>query len=264
RTLSLQGVVEAQRDLNIWLILFQLPAFVMYLFAAVAETNRAPFDLAEAESELVGGFHTEYSGFRFSIYFIAEYANMVVVSAIAVALFLGGWYLPLGNGLAAWFEKRPDLFALLGVLVFAAKTAFVLYLFFWLRWTFPRYRFDQLMDIGWKWMIPSALLNIVLTAIIFTVGQELNLIRAKGDGLVITPLGYGYFIGMSVLSLIPIALLLQTINQNSRTFNLHAHRTTIRFSERYASPKEDVAPAAETKSESAQADSPTASETKKD
>ncbi len=242
KTLSMQGIVEAQQKMGVWLVLFQLPAFVIFIFSAVAETNRAPFDLPDAESELVGGFHTEYSGFRFSIYFIGEYTAMVVVSAVGATLFLGGWYFPGLAQLHSGFlmQKLPQLadgiYSLLGVLVFAAKTGFILYLFFWLRWTFPRYRYDQLMDIGWKWLLPAALANIVLTAIFFVIGQTLGFVASKGGYIEVSTTGKLYFTAMSFVTMVPLLLLLNVINRNSKSFNLRAQRTQIRFSTRYAKP----------------------------
>jgi len=151
----------------------QIFAFVVYVISAVAETNRVPFDLPEAESELVAGFFTEYSGMRFAFFFIAEYGNMILVSCIAAALFLGGWNAPYpGTALArmgfvqfAWVEN---------VMWFAAKVYFFLFLFFWLRATLPRLRYDQLMRFGWKVMLPIALGNILVTAIaayLFPMGK---------------------------------------------------------------------------------------------
>ena len=142
----------------------QIFAFVVYVISAVAETNRVPFDLPEAESELVAGFFTEYSGMRFAFFFIAEYANMILVSCVAAALFLGGWNAPypgtileyIGLERIAWMEN---------VVWFAVKVYFFLFLFFWLRATLPRLRYDQLMRFGWKVMLPIALGNIVLTAL---------------------------------------------------------------------------------------------------
>jgi NADH-quinone oxidoreductase subunit H len=131
----------------------QIFAFVVYVISAVAETNRVPFDLPEAESELVAGFFTEYSGMRFAFFFIAEYGNMILVSCIAAALFLGGWNAPYPGT------------ALENVVWFAAKVYFFLFLFFWLRATLPRLRYDQLMRFGWKVMLPIALGNILVTAI---------------------------------------------------------------------------------------------------
>jgi NADH-quinone oxidoreductase subunit H len=234
KTFSMQGIVEAQKHLGVWLILFLFPAFILYLVSAVAETNRAPFDLAEAESELVGGFHTEYSGFRFSIFFIAEYANMVVVSAIGAAIFLGGWYFP---GLEELCAKLPEAFrdivyTALAVGVFVAKVAFILYLFIWIRWTFPRYRYDQLMELGWKWLMPAAIANIVFTAIIFVVGMQLGFVKTVGSYLEMTLQGKAYFIAASLLSSLPLLALLNTINRNSKSFNLRAQRTTLRMSTR--------------------------------
>lgn len=229
RTFSMQGIVEVQKDLGVWLIFFLFPAFVVYLVSAVAETNRAPFDLAEAESELVGGFHTEYSGFRFSIYFIAEYTNMVVVSAIGATVFLGGWYFP---GVEDLCKKLPPsisegVYTIVSVGVFAAKVAFILYLFIWMRWTFPRYRYDQLMELGWKWLMPAALINIVMTAIIFIVGKEYGFVSTVAGQLKMTGTGKAYFTIAGLLGSLPVLALLNTINRNSRSFNLRAQRTVI-------------------------------------
>ena len=169
-SLSLVKITEAQAGgFWNWFIIGwgsfpQIFAFVVYVISAVAETNRVPFDLPEAESELVAGFFTEYSGMRFAFFFIAEYANMILVSCVAAALFLGGWNAPypgtilehIGLERIAWMEN---------VVWFAAKVYFFLFLFFWLRATLPRLRYDQLMRFGWKVMLPIALGNIVLTAI---------------------------------------------------------------------------------------------------
>jgi len=158
-TLSLVGMVEAQREQHVWYILPQIVAFFIYLVAGVAESNRNPFDLPEAESELVAGFHTEYSGMRFALFFLGEYANMIVVSAVATTLFLGGWLPPFPHLL-------PGLAVIPGPIWFALKAFVFLFAYIWFRGTFPRYRFDQLMDLGWKWMIPLALLNIFFTGLI--------------------------------------------------------------------------------------------------
>jgi NADH-quinone oxidoreductase subunit H len=142
----------------------QIFAFVVYVISAVAETNRVPFDLPEAESELVAGFFTEYSGMRFAFFFIAEYANMVLVSCVAAALFLGGWNAPYPGTILAHIGLEP--FAWIeGVAWFTVKVYGFLFLFFWLRATLPRLRYDQLMKFGWKVMLPIALANIVVTAI---------------------------------------------------------------------------------------------------
>ena len=168
-SLSLVKITEAQAGgfWNWYVLAMPFPqifAFVVYVISAVAETNRVPFDLPEAESELVAGFFTEYSGMRFAFFFIAEYANMILVSCVAAALFLGGWNAPypgtileyIGLERIAWMES---------VVWFAVKVYFFLFLFFWLRATLPRLRYDQLMRFGWKVMLPIALGNIVLTAI---------------------------------------------------------------------------------------------------
>jgi NADH-quinone oxidoreductase subunit H len=159
-TMSLVGIVEAQRTQGVWFIFdvfpFGLIAFFIYLVAGVAETNRNPFDLPEAESELVAGFHTEYSGMRFALFFLGEYANMIVISAVATTLFLGGWLRPFPSVEAlAFLDLVP------GPIWFFVKMAVFLFAYIWFRGTFPRYRFDQLMDLGWKWLIPLALANIV-------------------------------------------------------------------------------------------------------
>ncbi len=148
-TLSLNGIVEWQRA-NFWLILVQPAGFLLYLVAAIAETNRAPFDLPEAENELTAGFHTEYSGFRFSLFFLGEYINMLVVSGLAATMFLGGWDGPIFPG-PVWFFVKVLLF---------------MFVYIWLRATVPRFRFDQLMGMAWKVLLPLVLLNIFLTAVI--------------------------------------------------------------------------------------------------
>jgi NADH-quinone oxidoreductase subunit H len=154
-TLDLYSIVEQQSGWYglQWNIFYQPLAFILYLIAAIAETNRVPFDLPEAETELVAGFHTEYSSIKFLLFFNAEYINMITVSMLATTLFLGGWN---GPGVAQ--------FPLLGVLYFFAKILFFLFLYIWLRGTLPRFRFDQLMDFGWKFLLPVAIFNIVLTA----------------------------------------------------------------------------------------------------
>src|SRR6059036_819083 len=167
-SLSLVKITEAQTGwFWNWFIFAppfpQIFAFVVYVISAVAETNRLPFDLPEAESELVAGFFTEYSGMRFAFFFLAEYANMILVSCIAAALFLGGWNAP-----APFLQFHGSLAHLLwlsATIWFAVKVYFFLFLFFWLRATLPRLRYDQLMRFGWKVMLPIALGNILITAI---------------------------------------------------------------------------------------------------
>ena len=158
-SLSMVDIVAAQKANGVWFGFVQPVALFIYAVGALAETNRSPFDLPEAEQELVAGFHTEYSGMRFALFFLAEYANMIVVSAIATTLFFGGWLRPFPN------------VAFLGVLDlvptwiwFVVKTFLILYVFLWIRATLPRYRYDQLMRIGWKILIPLAIANVIVTA----------------------------------------------------------------------------------------------------
>src|SRR5256885_1370677 len=171
RTLSLSGIVAAQGSDSIWYLLYQPAGFLIFLISGIAENNRAPFDLPEAESELVAGFHTEYSGIRWSLFFMAEYAAMVVVAAVATTVFLGGWYFPGVLRLAGGYN---NLYVFLRLLGFVVKCAVLLYVYFWLRWTVPRYRYDQLMDLGWKWLIPASLLNIVWTGLTVFAVQALD------------------------------------------------------------------------------------------
>jgi len=217
-TLSMQGIVAAQQKAGIWFVFgnygFMIVPFVVYMVSAVAETNRAPFDLPEAESELVAGFHTEYSGFRWALYFLAEYANIFVVSGVAVTLFWGGWLRPFPS--VAWLEKPLNygvpviLFlgsailsvplikrlvdpiqqkvllgailllvviaavfavplinqAIIGLFWFLLKVSVIIYLMIWFRGTFPRYRYDQLMNIGWKVMIPIGIVSVIVNALL--------------------------------------------------------------------------------------------------
>ena len=158
-TLSMVGIVEAQKKAEIWYVVPQIVAFFIYFVAGVAESNRNPFDLPEAESELVAGYHTEYSGMRFALFFLGEYANMIVISAVATTVFLGGWLAPFPKYL-------PFLAVVPGPIWFFLKISVFLFAYIWFRGTFPRYRFDQLMDLGWKWMLPLALGNLALTGLI--------------------------------------------------------------------------------------------------
>ena len=162
-TLDLTKIVEEQSSWHgsRWLILLTPLSFVVYLIAAIAETNRVPFDLPEAETELVAGFHTEYSAMKFALFFLAEYINMFTVSMLATTMFLGGWNVPFAEDL---FGRGTFLFALVSVIGFLAKIIFFLFLYIWIRGTLPRFRFDQLMDFGWKFLLPLALLNIFITA----------------------------------------------------------------------------------------------------
>lgn len=163
-TLSLVGIVEAQRAAHVWYVFAQPVAFGLLVIGGLAETNRAPFDLPEAEQELTGGFHTEYSGMRFALFFLAEYANMIVVSSVVTTLFLGGYLRPFPNVAAlAWLGVVP------GWMWFLLKSFAFLYLFIWIRATLPRYRYDQLMRLGWKVFIPVAIANLVATAVVRVV-----------------------------------------------------------------------------------------------
>jgi len=182
---------------------------------------------------LVAGFHTEYSGFRWSLFFMAEYAAMVVVTAVATTLYLGGWYFP-------WVYKIEiagfhSLYVAVSVFVFLAKAGLLLYLYFWLRWTLPRFRYDQLMDLGWKWMLPAALINIVVTAIGVTVIQGLHnpagfrTIKSLETGLGLTLSGKAMAIVFGFGNLLVTAGILSLINWRSRDFNLKKQRRQIRL-----------------------------------
>jgi NADH-quinone oxidoreductase subunit H len=154
QTLSLTGIVHAQR--GIWFVIPQFAGFIIFLVASFAETNRAPFDLVEADAELVGGYFTEYGGTPFVAYLFAEYMNMIVVSGIAVTMFFGGWLLPGNPHVPAWVDP----------FIVIAKMMIFFSFFIWVRATLPRLRYDQLMSFGWKVMLPLATLNLLVTAII--------------------------------------------------------------------------------------------------
>ena len=163
-TLDLGQIVENQsawHGLRWNIFLFQPLGFLVYLIAAIAETNRVPFDLPEAETELVAGFHTEYSAMKFALFFLAEYINMFTVSMLATTLFFGGWNVPF---LDLLLPRGSFLFGLISVLGFIVKICVFLFVYIWLRGTLPRFRFDQLMSFGWKILLPLALLNIFFTA----------------------------------------------------------------------------------------------------
>jgi NADH-quinone oxidoreductase subunit H len=233
RTLSLSGIVIAQGSDSIWYILYQPAGFVIFLISGIAENNRAPFDLPEAESELVAGFHTEYSGMRWSLFFMAEYAAMVVVAAVGTTLYLGGWYFPFVNRIQE--AGYHNVYVIVSLLVFLVKASLILYFYFWLRWTLPRFRYDQLMDIGWKWLIPSALINIVLSAFAVFFVQALDgwkgmkTIELMDRGLNLTGTGKVIMIIFGVIGLLLTGLLLSRINWRSRDFNLKSQRRNIRL-----------------------------------
>ncbi|OFV81898.1 MAG: NADH-quinone oxidoreductase subunit H [Acidobacteria bacterium RBG_13_68_16] len=159
-SLSMVKIVEAQKQAGVWFVFPGIVAFFIYIVCGVAETNRNPFDLPEAESELVAGFHTEYSGMKWAFYFLAEYANMVLISSVATVLFLGGWLRPFPNAAAlAFLDVIPPF------IWFAAKVGFFLFCYIWFRGTFPRYRFDQLMALGWKVLLPVSLANLLVVGL---------------------------------------------------------------------------------------------------
>ena len=223
-TASMVGIVEAQKSAHVWYVVPQIFGFFCYFISAVAETNRVPFDLPEAEAELVAGFHTEYSGMKFAFFFLAEYTNMIVVSSIATILFFGGWLRPFPNATSfdwlqnGWVFLAPlvlgafvgwlldqrlgtglrfmflggavgalagfaaaradvahlatmDLPVLSGAFWFFMKVSFFLFLYIWFRGTYPRYRYDQLMRLGWKWLIPLSILNVVATGLAVLVAS---------------------------------------------------------------------------------------------
>lgn len=235
RTLSMSGIIDAQRLDGMWYLFFQPLGFLVYAVSALGETNRAPFDLPEAESELVAGYHTEYSGFRWALFFMAEYSAMIVTSAVAVTVFLGGWMLPgvTGTSLFGFGPiSNPTLHTFASIIVFAAKIMLLIYAYMWFRWTWPRYRYDQLMELGWKWMIPAALANIVLTGIWYVLALPESqggvfgfMHEEKGRLIPNRWAGIAYFIVTAFVVTIPIVWgLLVTINRRSRDFNLHDQR----------------------------------------
>jgi len=234
KTLSMVGVIEAQMTDRIWYVFYQPVAFLIFLVGGLAETNRAPFDLPEAESEIVAGYHTEYSGFRWALYFVAEYTNIVISAALAATVFLGGWHFP---GMTKLAEPGTWLYALLAVVVFAVKVFAIVYCFIWFRWTFPRYRYDQLMSLGWKWLIPAGLANILVTGAMLILAQYLGLVETvrtdAGERLVsVWPWGKLFLMVASLLLGIPIVwIVLAVINRRSADFNLRVQRQ-IRLPER--------------------------------
>ena len=160
---QLDTIVENQYGWK-WNIILQPIGFIIFLVASFAETNRTPFDLPEAEQELVGGYHTEYSSMKFALFFLAEYAAVVVSSAVIATLYLGGWQLPY----LQTFGLPAMLVSILQVLAFVLKVVFMVFVFIWVRWTIPRFRYDQLMNLGWKVMLPLAIANLVITALVLT------------------------------------------------------------------------------------------------
>src|SRR3954467_10801411 len=163
-TLDLNGIIYAQINSPFrWFIIPQIVGFLVFLIAAFAETNRVPFDLPEAETELVAGFHTEYSALKFALFFMAEYVNMFTVSVMCTVLFLGGWYVP---GLGHIFQPGSIPYALVSHVAFIGKICAFLFFYIWVRGTLPRFRFDQLMNFGWKFLLPVALINVIVTILV--------------------------------------------------------------------------------------------------
>lgn len=164
-SLRLGDVIEAQQVY--WFIFLQPMGFLVFIIAAFAETNRLPFDLPEAETEIVAGYHTEYSSMKFAMFFMAEYTHMIVASCMITAIFLGGWYpLPFFG----WFGIDTVTHWYLPPLVFIGKVVFLLFLFIWIRWTLPRFRYDQIMKLGWKVLFPLAVANLIITSILILSG----------------------------------------------------------------------------------------------
>jgi NADH-quinone oxidoreductase subunit H len=171
-SLQLSEIVESQRN-GWWIFKGHVPAliaFVIFIIAVTAETNRAPFDLAEAESELTAGFHTEYSGMKFALFFLAEYINVFIVCAIGATLFLGGW-MPFHIGNWEGFNHVMDYIP--SSIWFFGKTFFLIFVIMWFRWTFPRLRIDQLLDLEWKYLLPISMFNIILVTVIAIMNWHL-------------------------------------------------------------------------------------------
>lgn len=163
-SLSLKDIVEAQHGMN-WNVFYQPVAFVVFLICALAETNRAPFDLPECESELIGGYHTEYGSMKMGLYLFAEYTSLFISSAVIAILFFGGYNFPGMD----YFEGNT--LAILSIVAMFAKTFFFVFVFMWIRWTLPRFRFDQLMHLGWKSLIPISLINLLITGFVIAFSE---------------------------------------------------------------------------------------------
>jgi NADH-quinone oxidoreductase subunit H len=167
-TASMTGIVRAQETMGLWFFVPQIVALFCYFISGIAETNRLPFDLPEAEAELVAGYQTEYSGMKFAFFYLAEYTNMIIVSSIAATLWFGGWLRPFPGIPALEFLNFFDFIspALSGVFWYGTKVFLILCVYIWIRGTFPRYRYDQLMRLGWKWLLPLSLLNVIGTGVV--------------------------------------------------------------------------------------------------
>ncbi len=166
-SLSMREIVVQQQGFN-WNIFYQPLGFLIFLICAFAETNRSPFDLPECETELVGGYHTEYSSMKLGFYLFSEYINMFISGAVMTTLFLGGYHFPFIDKLGL----SPNVFALVSFMIFFTKITFFGFIFMWIRWTLPRFRYDQLMRLGWKSLIPLAILNVVITGVIILINLK--------------------------------------------------------------------------------------------
>ena len=166
-SLSMRDIVNQQQGFN-WNIWYQPLGFIIFLICAFAETNRSPFDLPECETELVGGYHTEYSSMKLGFYLFSEYINMFISGAVMATLFLGGYHFPFIDKLGL----SPNAFAFVSFLVLFAKITFFGFIFMWVRWTLPRFRYDQLMRLGWKALIPLAILNVLITGVVILLNQK--------------------------------------------------------------------------------------------
>ena len=166
-SLRLEDIIEAQQ--HYWFVFPQILGFIVFIVAVFAETNRLPFDMPEAETEIVAGYLTEYSGMKYAMFFMAEYTHMIVMSCLIVALFFGGWYpLPFGG----WFGIDIDTYWYLPPIVFVGKVLMFLFFFIWVRFTLPRFRYDQVMNLGWKVLFPIAILNLIVISIAILVLQH--------------------------------------------------------------------------------------------
>jgi NADH-quinone oxidoreductase subunit H len=197
---SLSRIVN-QQAFETWNVINLTVAFFIFLVAAFAETNRLPFDLPEAESELITGYHTEYSAMKFSLFFIAEYCNMITASALMATLFFGGWDVPF----TLWDNLAPHtgIKTLVTLGFFAAKTLFFLFLFMWVRWTLPRFRYDQLMSLGWKFMLPLALFYIVAIASLIVLLEYLGF--AQGS--------WPFHLGLAMLNIVAVIVLFMILDR---------------------------------------------------
>ncbi|CUS77697.1 NADH dehydrogenase subunit H [Candidatus Kryptonium thompsonii] len=160
-SIQIDEIIRSQA--NVWNIFYQPVGFIIFLVSAFAETNRLPFDLPEAEPELVAGYHTEYSGMKFGAFYLAEYTNIITASLLVTAFYLGGWYFPFFD---IYRGMNPNLAGILQVIVFFVKAFVIIFLFMLVRWTLPRFRYDQLMRLGWQVLLPLALLNVLVTGLV--------------------------------------------------------------------------------------------------